>query len=239
MKLEAFQKGFALALLDPQRPMPPAFAVYRNTVMKGCIDALQANFPAVARLVGGAWFRAAAAVYARAHPPRAPMLLAYGDNFPDFLASFEPAAELPYLSAVARLDRFWSEAHVARDEATLGAQALAGLDPSQLGALRLRPHASARWAWFDCPAYTIWSRQREPAAGGDVDWRAEGALILRPADAVRWMPLGRAEVVFLDACGGGRTSGEAAEAALSADPAINLCGLIASLLAAGAFSQRD
>ena len=29
----------------------PAFAVYRNTVMKACIDALQANYPAVTRLV--------------------------------------------------------------------------------------------------------------------------------------------------------------------------------------------
>ena len=29
-----------------------AFAVYRNTVLKGCIDALQANYPTVGQLVG-------------------------------------------------------------------------------------------------------------------------------------------------------------------------------------------
>ena len=29
----------------------PGFAVYRNTVMKGCVDALRANFPTVERLV--------------------------------------------------------------------------------------------------------------------------------------------------------------------------------------------
>jgi hypothetical protein len=38
----------------------PGFAVYRNTVIKGCVDALQANYPAVARLVGAEWFRSAA-----------------------------------------------------------------------------------------------------------------------------------------------------------------------------------
>jgi hypothetical protein len=30
----------------------PGFAVYRNTVLKGCIDALQANYPTVHALVG-------------------------------------------------------------------------------------------------------------------------------------------------------------------------------------------
>lgn len=67
--LRQFQDAFALALLDPlvqpaariaQLARQPGFAVYRNTVMKACIDALQANFPSVARLVGEAWFRAAA-----------------------------------------------------------------------------------------------------------------------------------------------------------------------------------
>jgi hypothetical protein len=33
----------------------PALAVYRNTVAKGCIDALQANYPAVHTLVGSDW----------------------------------------------------------------------------------------------------------------------------------------------------------------------------------------
>ena len=131
--LARFQDDFARALLDPAQPAPPAFAVYRNTVMKGCIDALQANYPAVAKLVGEEWFRAAAAVYVRDHLPRTPMLLEYGAGFADFLARFEPAAELPYLPAVARLDRFWTEAHAAADEPPLDARALAGAGPGTLG----------------------------------------------------------------------------------------------------------
>ena len=59
--LGRFQDAFAHALFAPETESAPevralaaqpAFAVYRNTVMKGCIDALQANYPAVARLVG-------------------------------------------------------------------------------------------------------------------------------------------------------------------------------------------
>jgi hypothetical protein len=82
--LARFQDRLVRTLLNPELPAPPAFAVYRNTVMKGCIDALQANYPAVARLVGEEWFRAAAAVYARANPPRVPMLAEYGEGFASF-----------------------------------------------------------------------------------------------------------------------------------------------------------
>lgn len=148
--LEAFQDRFAHALfaLDPSENCAPeiaglvaqpGFTVYRNTVMKGCIDALQANYPAITRLVGEEWFRAAAAVFARADPPRHPMLADYGAGFADFLAGFEPAAELPYLPAVARLDRFWSEAHIASDAEPLEAGALARLGPEQLAHAHAEP----------------------------------------------------------------------------------------------------
>ena len=72
MQLTTFQDGFAAALLPPPGAAPahpawldallaqPGFAVYRNTVLKGCIDALQASYPTVCALVGEEWFRAAA-----------------------------------------------------------------------------------------------------------------------------------------------------------------------------------
>ena len=55
------------------------------------------------------------------------MLVDYGEEFPDFLATFEPAAELPYLSDVARLDRFWTQAHVAADQTPIAAADIDGI----------------------------------------------------------------------------------------------------------------
>ena len=236
--LGAFQRDFAAALLDPSRAMPPAFAVYRNTVMKGLVDALEANYPSVSRLVGEEWFRAAAATYARAHPPATPVLATYGATFPDFLVGFEPARELPYLPAVARLDRFWTEAHVAADATAAPPQVLASLAPEDLGDLRLVPHPSARWACFDLPAYSLWVQQREEREG-EVDWRPEGALLVRPADTVQWHPLEASGVAFLDACARGVTLAEAADAALHADPAADLALLLSRLLAAGALVLEE
>ena len=223
----------------------PGFAVYRNTVTKGCVDALEANYPAVARLVGETWFRAAAVVFARTHPPSHPALLDYGAGFDDFLAAFPPARELPYLPGVARIERFWTEAHVARDEVPVAAAAVAGLDLACLGSASLRPHASARWAWFDeQPIRSIWERNRSPEAAtaaddvhADLNWRGEGVLIVRPEAAVRSIPLDLAGCAFLDACAGGGTLADAAAVALAADAGADLSALLAATLDAGAYGR--
>ncbi len=245
--LARFQDAFARALLAPDAEpaaevaalaAQPGFSVYRNTVMKGCIDALQANYPAVARLVGDEWFRAAAAIHVRAALPTEPTLLRYGAAFAGFLARFEPAAELPYLPDVARLDRYWIEAHTAADDDVLDPAGVAGLTADELAAAVLRPHAAARWAWFaDAPVYTIWSRNRSDAASGDSpDWKPEGALLVRPRDVVQWLAIDAAGCAFLDACAAGRTLGAAAETALAAQNDVDLARLMSTLLAAGAFS---
>jgi hypothetical protein len=223
----------ALAALSAQ----PAFAVYRNTVMKGCVDALEANFPSVARLVGRDWFRAAAARYAAAQPPADARLLRYGDGFAEFLARFEPARDLPYLANVARLDRCWCESHAAADADADGAAAvLASLPPSALGATRIAPHPAARWRWFPGqPIYSIWCRNRSPHTdAGDIVWQGEGALLTRPSAAVAWRAASRADCAFLDACAGGVSVADAAAAALALQADTDLAALFAGLLRDGA-----
>ncbi len=260
-RLGQFQDGFAAALLAtspiadalPQidrLTTQPGFAVYRNTVIKGCIDALQANYPAVATLVGEEWFRAAAALHVREHLPVHPSLLDYGDGFATFLDDFEPARELPYLADVARLDRLWTEAHIARDEMEVTAAAIARLSVAQLASTTLLPCASARWRWFaDQPIVTIWERNRMPAGSDqdpvdphsdnapDIEWRAEGVLLTRPSGRVEWSPLSPSGCAFMDACARDDTLADAAAAALAADPQVDLAALMAQLLNAGAFSR--
>ena len=197
MSLASFEDAFAHALFAAPGAADaavadlvaqPAFAVYRNTVTKSCIDALQANFPTVTRLVGEEWFRAAAAAYVARERPNTPSLQAYGATFAAFLADFAPAAELPYLADVARLDRFWIESHGAVDAPVLDAAGLVGTDPGVLAGAVLLPHPAVRWAWFaESPVYSIWrdNRARE-TTGGDLPWHGEGALLTRRADVVEW-----------------------------------------------------
>lgn len=251
--LGQFQQAFAQALfahpaaVGPEMQLlaaQPAFAVYRNTVMKACIDALEANFPAVARLVGAEWFRAAAALYVAAEAPKDARLLHYGSGFSDFLRDFEPAAELAYLPGVAQLDSFWREAHAAPDAPAVDAAWVAGHTPEQMAALLLNPHPAARWAWFDeLPVYSIWERNRRNneineinELNEDLTWRGEGALLTRPRDAVVWHAITKAACVFLDACASGRTLADATARALAAEPKADLATTFASLLRSGAFA---
>ncbi len=240
MSLGSFQAEFAAALFTKDAPTgiaaQPAFAVYRNTVMKGCIDALAANFPSVERIVGTDWFRAAAAVHVAAEAPRDARLLSYGQGFPDFFSTFEPALALPWLPDVARLDRSWTEAHMAVDAPAVDAGWLAALAPDALGAVRLAPHPAARWRWFDdAPIFSIWQRNRTgEGLVQDLVWQGEGALLSRPGDGVHGCAADRAGCAFMDACAAGQPLGAAATAALAVQPDADLAGLLAQLLRAGA-----
>jgi hypothetical protein len=244
--LKAFQEGFVRALYGAPADDPcaaavaaqPGFAVYRNTVIKGCIDALQANFPTVQQLVGVDWFRAAAAIYAQATPPEDARLLLYGATFPAFLGAFEPARELTYLADVARLDRMWIESHIASDEIALTAAEVTRLSLESFMRAVLRPHASARWAWFDAqPVYTIWRTNREGVAlSSAFDWRGEGGLLLRSGGCVTWRSLSEGGCALLDACAEGVTLDECFERALAIEAGLDLASLMATLFADGAFS---
>ncbi len=229
-------EGTALRALVDQ----PAFAVYRNTVIKGCVDALEANFPAVARLVGQDWFRDAARAFALEHPPTDPCMLRYGDaGFPGFLKRIPTAEQLDYLEGVAQLDVLWRASHAAADAPALDPATLAQFSPAQLAAQRLQPHPSARWAWFaHQPVPTLWSRSRTRSNEGDeLPWQAEGLLLVRPAGGVNWLPLSRAGCAFLDVCAAGETVAEAAAAALQTDPETDLAALLGGLLLAGVFTS--
>jgi hypothetical protein len=246
--LARFQDAFLRTLLtheevsdEPavqQAAAQPGFGVYRNTVVKGCVDALRANFPAVRRLVGDEWFQAAATVYARGSLPRTSSLLEYGVDFPAFLAMFEPAAALPYLAPVAQLDRFWTEAHISGDETPLDACCVA-VEAHALGYRVLRVHASARWAMFDGPAVTIWRRNRYDNAVdlGDLVCRREAVLIVRPYGEVAHIDLDEAACAFLDACAAGGNLACAAARSLAREPGCDLAQMMVRLLQAGAFSM--
>ena len=250
-ELGQFQDAFVEALrtratapiaawLPEGEAQPAGLAVYRNTIAKGCVDALAANFPTVASLVGDDWFGAAAALFAREHPPASAALATYGADFPDWLERFPPAGDLPYLPAMARLDRMWTTALFAPEAEPLTAQAFA-LAPDALAAARPRLHPSLSFAWFDSGLPGLWLAAREPEPGEmELVEDPQGVLIVRPHDTVHSRVLDAAGFVFLDAIArDGASLGEAITAAAEADPTGESAALFAALIADGVFSGLD
>src|ERR1700733_12114302 len=105
MSFETTVHAFAAALGEPSAP-PPAtthgrmggpdtrrFAIYRNNVAVGLIGALEARYPVSRRIAGDDLFRAMARAFVRAHKPRSPVMIAYGAEFPEFVAAYLAAAK--------------------------------------------------------------------------------------------------------------------------------------------------
>ena len=216
----------------------PAFSIHRNTVAKALVDALAANYPTVLQLVGDEWFHACAREFAIAHPARSPALVRYGEKFPSFVAEFEPARELPYLSEVARIDRLWIECLTAADATTLTPTSLSGLQADELSNHRLALHPATRFGLFRHSAATIWIRHRTRAIdnGLDIDGTEEALLLTRAANEIQHAVLDRPAFDLLERLGSGETLGEAAVAILSVRPDVNLSSALAQLISAGAFA---
>ena len=247
--LGAFQAAFFADLLSAPEASTsattlgaqPGFAVYRNTVMAGCIDALVANYPTVHQLLGDEGCRHVAHAFVREAPPLHGVLADYGAGFAAFLHEVAASADLPYLCGVAALDRLWTQAHLAADAPVLQATDFADLAPAELASARLTLHPAARWQHFEeVPVFTVWRRHRENLAlDSPLAWRSEGALLTRPGAAVRWTCIDAAAAAFLAACAAGCSVTEAYDAALAdADDAASFVGL-PRLVLAGAFSRVE
>lgn len=232
------QALFAEALLDPEaavpaglvdpegRPAPRRFAVYRNNVAGSLTRALEAGFPTVRALVGDEFFGAMALVYLRAHPPRSRMLMLYGADFPEFLATFPPVGHLGYLPDVARLELALRDSYHAADSAPLPEAAFKRLVASDIAGLRLVLAPSLRLLRSDWPVVSIWAAHHE--SGPTPRPGAEDALILRPEFDPRphRLPVGGAP--FVANLLAGQTLGESLDAAEGQVDLATLLGLLIS-----------
>ena len=241
----SFEASVARALLDPLEPVPHRitdssgsaarrFAIHRNNVVVGLIKVLQARFPAVEKIVGEEFFAAMARVFVAKSPPRKPILTAYGDDFAEFIAAFEPARELGYLADVARLEAARTRAYHAADAAPVDPSRFAALNPNTVSDIRLGLHPSAEIVRSPHPIVTIWAMN----SGGQQlaaieDWRGEDALVTRPhLDVeVRLLPSGGA--TFLHALGSGHPISAAAEVAFADHAEFDLSRGLAELISSG------
>ncbi|WDS35811.1 DNA-binding domain-containing protein [Pseudoxanthomonas sp.] len=247
------QTAFAQALLDAGQPVPPGlvgpdgrtsarrFGVYRNNVVAGLVHALRDGFPAVARIVGEAFFAAMTQQYALQHPPRTPVMLAYGAELADFVAGFAPAASVPYLADVARLEWAWIEAYHAAESTPLQPEDLQRLEPRNAAQLHLRLHPSARVLRSPYPAVTIWQMNTDALALAPVAFDAGGedVLVVRPHAHVQAHPLPAGAAVFIQSLIDGLDLGQATACALDDDGGFDLASSLSGLVSAGACIALD
>jgi hypothetical protein len=195
--------------------------VYANTVRVNHRSALSATYPVVERLVGPDFFSYAAESFARSYPSRSGNLDEYGVEFADFLERFAPAASLPYLPDVARLELLVDQLMVAEDDRRVRSVAapLAAYDVRLDYTLNLT--AGCRLLKSDYPIHRIW-QVNQPGCGdeGVIDLAEGGAqlLVRRNGFVIEIVSLERAEFAFLSAFAAGLSLGTAVASALAVEP---------------------
>lgn len=247
----ALQREFAAAIGDAGRPVPDGvtahtgstakrFAVYRNNVMVGLVDALRARFPVFEAIVGEECFLATARAFAVAHPPSSPLMMFYGDTLPDVMSGLPHLSELPYLADVVRLEAARTHAYHAADAMPLDPTVLQRLHPEQLAGLRVTLHPALRVIRSAYPIVTIWAMNSgELPLGSVATLGPEDALVTRPGSRVdvRTLPPGAA--CLLQGLAARQTLGCAAEMALASHPDVDLASTLAILIGSGAIVATD
>jgi len=243
-ELARFQDAFTAALAGEDAALAPwleagdRLAVYRNTVAKGLADALADQFPSVAGVVGPEWLAHAARAFAAAHPPASPCLMDYGAAFPEWLAAFPLAADLPFLAGLARIDWARREALFAPDMAPIAITAFAALAPEDWADTLADLHPSAQLLRFGdgTPGLWIALQAQTPPAEAELGAEPQALLVLRPGRALAWRILSAGEHAFLAGCRDGASLADAGAAALAAEPELALGGSFAEIIALGAFA---
>ncbi len=230
-ELLAFQRDFVAAL---DHPATGAMSVYRNTVLRGAVEALRANYRVVEQIVGHEMFEAVAVDYATECPPRQPVLALYGARFAEWLEGQQWVRELPYLPDVARVERLCIESLMAADAEALSAADFAGRNIAR-HALKLHP--ALRFTWLPTPAMSIWLAHQRPVSSElKVDWKAEGALFARPSPNIIHSPrIGPAAHRLLYGIRIGESIDSSLAAAAKLYPDADCEALFTSLLNLGAF----
>jgi hypothetical protein len=195
-------------------PIATRLGIYGEAYRLRLVEALQANYPALAKLLEGEGFATLGTAYVRANDSRFASIRYYGAGLADFLATRPEYAEAPLLAELARWEWTMTEVFDAADAEPLRAEALQQIQPRQWAELRLDVHPSVRQLALSWNAPQIWKALTEgverPQASLHADpvawvlWRQELKTYFRSLEAgeAEALRMARAGAGFGEICAG-------------------------------------
>jgi Putative DNA-binding domain len=211
------------ALLSDATDPENGLGIHRRNYEVSLVTALLTKFPATVWLAGTSFVTEAARDFIRHHPPQAPCIAEYGDEFPRFLAGLPGADGMRYLGEFAELERQVGQVSVEIEERCLALADLAEVGTDQLPdiVLQLQPGIRYRKAsWPIDDLLKLYLTESAPDCYAfepcDVWLEVRGARGEFQIDRLEL-----SEFAFRYSIAEGRSIGSAAESALEGDPSFD------------------
>jgi len=249
--LDEFQRRFASGLLigtlngsAPEGLSVDSlrFGVYAHNARSSLTKAIENAFPVTRQLVGVDFFTAMAEQFVATHPPREGWLSAYGGSFPHYVAHYRPAADLPYLPDLARIEWARVRAASAPDDPSLDLKAFAAVPPDALENLPMSLHVAASFVSSPFPVFDIWRAHKladrdKQLTQVDLAKGTQNVLISRPGVLeIGVALLGPGDAAFLTSVVGHLSFGVACEAAVLAEMGYDIGTRLGDLVVVRAFA---
>ncbi len=214
------------------------FSVYRNNVTLSLISVLSSTYPVVTEIVGEDFFAIMAREFALLHLPQSPVMINYGEEFPDFLKNFASVKELPYLSDIALLEWHRNTAYHGANATPVTIEALGEFGEEDVPNLGFEFHPTFSLIKSNYPIVTIWQahQQENPSeylTGLNMD-EGEAAVIIRPELDVLISQVSMGTFEFLQSLQNGHPFSLSVEQAIATEPSFDIPANLAGLFNLGA-----
>lgn len=256
MKLREIQENFKDTILDPQLldadddafraifktgagpGIESRMKVYRNNVIRSLTDAAIAPLALCQKLVGKAFLEQAVRSCVVKNLPQEGNLNLYGITFPEFLKSYLPAKDMPYLADLARLEWAFEQAYYAPDDVPLPVEELDKIAEDKLPDLRFTFRSSFKLVESPWPLDEIvdFCRMPEAPENFDIIPGETAIMVLRPELNVELHKLKADEALLLKGLQKNVKLGQVAETILRSHPNFDLGTLLQKHFVLGTFA---
>lgn len=212
--------------------------VYRNNVVQNLSNAVMSALPMTRTLVGEDFLKKAVRAYIFDHLPAEGNLNSYGCTFPDFINTYAPAVDIPYLYDFTRLEWAVEHAYYAQDDMALDISRLSDIDERDLPGLFFSYRSSVSLLESDYPLDQIADacRNERDVSLLELEDRGVYMLVYRPHLQVEMLSISCGEYYFLTALSQDKSIEQATFQAIEQDSAFDLAPVLQKYLSASLFA---
>lgn len=145
-------------------PIETRLAIYSDAYRARLEEALQNNYPELAKLLGNEQFHGVAGLYIGRHASAHFSIRWYGDRLSGLLTAAEPYRGRPLLAELAAWEWAMTLAFDAADVPVLDKEMLSTVAPEEWAALKFKPHPSLQLLALHTNAPAVWKALNQDAA---------------------------------------------------------------------------